>query len=144
MPYASQTPTSVRYQMSQEANGLFSIMCLSFFFAYLAYKILMDYNLSQNRVEDRMKALEDQMKAIEENAQYINNEIVNNSESLKTLHDTIENLSEDVESFIMLNLKKLKQPSYHPGSYYDYLIEKRNIDLNEWEDKFKEWEGKKG
>ncbi len=89
MPYASQMPSSIRYQMTQDANNIFSILCLSFFFAYMGYKILMDYNNSKNQMEDRMKIIEGHMEAIEENAQYINNEIVNNSETLKVLRDEI-------------------------------------------------------
>jgi MoaA/NifB/PqqE/SkfB family radical SAM enzyme len=102
----------------------------------------MDYNMHQNRMEDRMKIIEGHIEAIEENAQYINNEIVNNSETLKVLRDNADELIEDVESLIMLSYKKFSEPSYHPRRYYNYMIEKRNIDWNDWEDKFKEWEEK--
>jgi hypothetical protein len=133
MPYASQMPSSVRYQMTQDANNVFSMLCLSFFFAYMGYKILMDYNKSQNRMEDRMKVIEGHMEAIEENAQYINNEIVNHSETLKVLRDDLNMI------VVMYELVGVHADCPESaGEVYKYIRVKRGIDIDEILEMFKE------
>jgi hypothetical protein len=108
--------------MRPDLTNTFNILMLTFFFAYMGYKLLIDYTKTQSRTEDRMKTLEDHMETIEENATFINNEIANSSEQIKELQREVREMREDLKCICVHILSApygIQGPDVH--EFYKYV-----------------------
>lgn len=108
--------------MRPDLTNTFNILMLTFFFAYMGYKLLIDYTKTQNRTEDRMKILEDHMETIEENATFLNNELANSSEQMKELQREVREMREDLKHislFILSAPYGIQGPDVH--EFYKYV-----------------------
>jgi len=120
------TPYEARYKQREDMTTMMNMLFLTFFFAYMGYKLLMDYTKSQTQWDNRMKTLEEHMETIEENATYINNELVNSSEQIKELQREVREMREDMKCVVahILGTQGMTQgPNIH--EFYKYV--KNNI-----------------
>lgn len=127
------TPYEARNIQHENFKVTFNILMLTFFFAYMGYRFMMDYTKTQNRWEDRMKILEDHMETIEENATYINNEIVNNAEQLKELKEDLYLIA---GMYSVLGLVPGCPDS--AGDVYEFITRKRGVTRESIIEKLKE------
>lgn len=89
----SITPYEARYQQKDTMTSIMNILSITFFFAYMGYTLLMEHAKSQNKLDERMKAMEAHLKTFEENASFIMNELVNSTDEVTELQKEVDVLT---------------------------------------------------